>query len=292
MEFKKYQHLERFNSNSKICYGECFIFPKLDGTNGQLYYDSINNIIKAGSRNRELTLDNDNANFYNTIINDQRYKNFFNKFPNHRLYGEWLVSHSIKTYQDSAWRKFYVFDVMIEDEYLDYKAYKNLLEEFNIDYIPCISIMKNPSYEDLIKCLDMTNYLIQDGKGLGEGIVIKNYEYRDAHGRIIWEKIIRNEFKEQHIKTMLPIKQCSDLIEEKIVTKYVTKSFIEKEYYKIITEKQEWSNKYIPMLFGKVFYELINEEMWNIIKEFKSPVINFTTLNYMCIQKIKQIINI
>lgn len=62
MEFKKYQHLERFGNDEVegIELGKLYIFPKLDGTNAQVWLDDEGNI-KAGSRNRELTLEKDNA---------------------------------------------------------------------------------------------------------------------------------------------------------------------------------------------------------------------------------------
>ena len=46
--------------------GKVYVFPKIDGTNGSVWIDD--GIIKAGSRNRELTLDNDNAGFYLSLI--------------------------------------------------------------------------------------------------------------------------------------------------------------------------------------------------------------------------------
>jgi len=40
---------------------------------------------------------------------------------------------------------------------------------------------------------------------------------------------------------------------------------------------------------SKVFYELINEESWHIIKKYKNPKIDFKTLNNLAIQKIKSV---
>lgn len=94
MGFKKYQHIERFGKPDvyTIENGECYVFPKIDGTNSSVWLE--NGEIKAGSRNRELSLDNDNAGFYNYIINDNSILNYLTKHPTHRLFGEWLVPHS------------------------------------------------------------------------------------------------------------------------------------------------------------------------------------------------------
>lgn len=293
MDFLKYQHIERWGTDEVVGIenGTCYIFPKLDGTNASLWMD--NGVLRGGSRRREVSFENDNADFFNTVCNDERYINYFNKYPNHRLFGEWLVPHSLKTYRDDAWRKFYVFDVVIGDEdshqYLHYEDYKEGLDEFNIDYIPPIAIITNPSEENIYRCLEKTGqFLIKDGEGNGEGIVIKNYYFVNKYGRTTWAKIVTNEFKEVHHKTMGAPILINESVEDKIVEKYCTKSFIEKEHSKIVNAEGRWISQYIPRLLSTVYHELINEEMWNIIKEFKNPTIDFKRLNMLIIQSIKK----
>lgn len=295
MEFRKYQHIERFGTDEVdgIEFGKCYIFYKIDGTNASVWLDKEGKV-KAGSRNRELTLENDNAGFYNAIINDERIINYLNTHPSHRLFGEWLVPHTLKTYRQDAWRKFYIFDVCLDKEdgleYIPYDIYKPLLEEFNLDYIPPLAIITNPTYESLIKCLEKTGqFLIEDGKGIGEGIVIKNYDFYNKYKRQTWAKIVANEFKEKHHKKMgCPEIKTEKMIEEKIVDDFCTESFIEKEYTKIVIEQNGWQSKYIPMLLGRVFSELIKEESWNIVKKYKNPKIDYKTLNALVIRKIKE----
>ena len=62
MEFKKYQHIVRLNDTNAegIDVGECYIFPKIDGTNSQVWLDDDGNLC-AGSRNRKLTIESDKA---------------------------------------------------------------------------------------------------------------------------------------------------------------------------------------------------------------------------------------
>ena len=250
MEFKKYQHVERFGSTEvkDIEIGECLIFPKLDGTNSSVWLHDVGHI-RAGSRNRELTLDKDNAGFYAYASSNDNIKNYLEKHPTHRLYGEWLVPHSLKTYRDDAWRRFYIFDVCIDKEdggveYIPYDIYKPLLEEFNLDYIPPLAVIRNGSYDQLIYYLDKNNFLVQDGKGSGEGIVIKNYNFYNRYGRQTWAKIVTNEFKEKHIKEMGS---------------------------------------------PRIWYEFIKEESWNIVKHFKSPTINYKLLNNLVTKRIKEV---
>jgi len=296
MEFRKYQHIERFGTDEVqgIEEGLTYVFPKIDGTNSSVWLDG-NGELKAGSRNRELTLDADNAGFYAWVSQQENIKAYLNKYPKHRLYMEWLVPHSLKTYRDDAWRKAYVFDVCLDEGeeelgYLPYDYYKQQLDEFNIAYILPIAIIKNATYEMYLKLLDCNLFLIKDGCGYGEGIVIKNYDYRNKYGRQTWAKIVRNEFKEAHNKEMgAPILETKVMVEEQIVDKYCTTAFIEKEYEKIRTENGGWTSKYIPMLLGRVFYNLITEESWNFVKEFNLPTVNFKTLNTVVIRKIKQV---
>jgi len=287
-EFVKYQHVERLGTveTEGILNGVCYVFPKIDGTNSSLWMDGG---LKAGSRNRELSLDDDNAGFYSWAVKQIKILNFFHSYPNLRLYGEWLVPHTLKTYEDSAWNNFYVFDVMSNDRYLPYEEYSRLLDEFNIEYIPPICRVENPSLDRLYNQLEKNGYLIKDGMGVGEGIVIKNYNYKNKFGRVTWAKIVRNEFKAKHSKTNIAEIKETLSVEEVIAKKYITESLVEKEYAKIESESG-WSSKYIPRLLNTVFYCLVKEDGWNFIKEHKNPTIDYKRLQFFSNNRIKELL--
>ena len=297
-EFKAYQHIVRYGLDEvlDIGFGKCHIFPKIDGTNASVW---DNEGLNCGSRKRHLSIGSDNAGFLAHITDPviaEKYIKYFEKHPNHRLFGEWLVPHSLKTYRGDTWKHFYVFDVVIDTnniedgmEYIQYEVYKEYLEEFGIDYIPCMAVITNPTHDQLIHWMGLNNFLIEDGKGAGEGIVIKNYGYRSRYGRQVWAKIVSSEFKEKHARAMGPCELNGKLsVEERIVDKYCTESFIEKEYAKLVLDLG-WETKYIPMLLNKIFHELVDEESWNFIKDFSYPVINYKTLKSMVNIKIKQV---
>lgn len=295
MEFKKYQHIERFGNTEvkDIEIGECLVFPKLDGTNSSVWLDDEGSV-KAGSRTRELTLEKDNAGFYAYVLENENIKAYLQKHPTHRLYGEFLVPHSLKTYKNNAWRRFYVFDVCLDKdeavEYIQYDDYKPLLEEFNLNYIPPIAKIKNGNYENFIHCLEQNIFLIEDGKGVGEGVVIKNYNFYNQYNRQTWAKIVTSEFKEKHTKTMgCPEINNEYIVEEKIVNDFCTGTFIEKEFQKLVNEKGEWNNRNIPEFLGRAWYEFVKEESWNFVKKYKNPTVNFRLLNNLLIKKIKEI---
>ena len=294
MGFRRYQHIERYGNAEVegIEFGNCYIFPKIDGTNSQLWFED--GLILGGSRNRTLSLEDDNQGFCEWVARQDNFAYFFSENPYLRLYLEFLVPHTLKTYREDAWRKAYVFDVSVlngeDEEFLSYEVYKPILEKHNIEFIPPICSIKNPTYEDLIQKLDSNIYLIKDGEGFGEGIVIKNYDYHNKFGRQIWAKIVRSEFKEKHVKTMgYPEMDGSKMIEVEFVENYCGATLIDKTYAKIVNETGGWSSKYIPRLLQTVYYDLVNEETWNFIKKNKLPTINFKTLNYLTINRIKEL---
>ncbi len=297
MEFRKYQHVERFGTTEVdgIEFGDCYVFPKLDGSNGSVWV-GCNGKVKAGSRNRELSADDDHAGFYDYVQRDKRIQEYLQQNPRRRLYGEWLVPHTVKTYRDDAWRRFYVYDVCLDDAdgncniHIPYQAYQEGLEEFELDYLAPLAVVRNGKYEDFLKLLERNTCLIKDGEGIGEGIVIKNYEYYNRFGRQTWAKIVSAEFKERHVKEMgVPKVQSSKVVEEAILDEYCTKAFIDKEYAKIVAAKGGWQSRYIPELLGRVWSELVKEECWNIVKKHKNPKIDFKTLNHLVVRKIKQV---
>lgn len=292
-EFKKYQHLERFGTDEvqNIHLGETYIFPKIDGTNASLWFDEHG--LQAGSRNRHLTLDNDNAGFYQWALSQENILEFFKDNDDLVLYGEWLVPHSLKTYRSDAWKRFYVFDVMIYSTgvYLPFKQYESLLKVFKLDYIPPLSICNNADYDRFIKHLEGNNYLIEDGKGSGEGIVIKNYSFQNKYGRTTWAKIVTSEFREKHAKEMgAPTANMKPPVEEEIVKEFVTQALAEKVLEKIRIENDGFSSRMIPQLLNTVYYDLVREDSWNFIKKHKNPNINFSALQHLTFRRVKELL--
>jgi hypothetical protein len=291
MEYRKYIHLERWGTTevSGIDEGLCYVFPKIDGTNAVIFMQDGK--LKAGSRKRELTLDADNAGFYAWVLSEEQsyFVEYFLSNPTHILYGEFLVPHSLKTYRETAWRKFYCFDVYCTEKetFLHFEDYAPKLEEFGIEYIPPIAIVEYPTYERIVSQLQKNDYLIEDGKGVGEGVVVKNYGFTNKYGRVCWAKIVSSEFKEKHAKTMgAPTLTEKKMVEQEIVDKYVTQALCEKVFAKIEAESG-FSSKNIPQLLNIVYYDLVREDCWNFVKEHKNPKIDFRTLQSLTFRKVK-----
>jgi len=288
----KYQHVERFGNVEVegIEFGECYIFPKIDGTNASVWIEGGEP--HFGSRKRELE-DSDNAGFKAENLHNETIMCLLENRPELRLYGEWLVPHSLKTYAPDAWRKFYVFDVCtVSDEggltYLPYDEYSPLLDKFGVEYIPPIAVVKNPSYERLVDIIKQNNYLMDSPDSVGEGIVVKRYDFKNRFGKTVWAKIVTADFKAKHIKAMGPrVITEKQMVEQEIVDKYLTKSMVEKVYNNISVEQDGWSSKFTMRLLSTVYHDLVIEELWPAIKHMKNPTINFKTLQYLTFAKVK-----
>lgn len=298
MDFKKYQHIERLGTTEVegILEGKVYLFYKIDGTNSCIFLKD-NNKLGFGSRNRELSLDNDNGGFANAITNNSELYNNLLKYlkqnPNYIIYGEWLIPHTIKRYNQDAWKKFYVFDVLnIETQaYLSFEEYSKDMQNLNIDFIPPIEILYSPTMDLIKEKLNNTgNYLINDG--LGEGIVIKNYNYKNKYGRTTWAKVLTEEFTQNKMRTRHKNRENKELesIEYNIVKKYLTVDFIQKEFEKFKLEKNGFSSSNIFEFLNRTFTEFYRDNWELILKKFKLPTINFKLLKKIVDDKIKEII--
>ena len=294
MSFIKYMHIEKFG-NIEVegivdLVEPCTVQPKLDGCNSSLWLNDDGSL-GFGSRNRKLSLEKDNQGFMAKFQNDQRFIDFFKQYSHYHLYGEFLVPHSLKDYQDEAWSKFYVFDVYDkeEGEFVQYDDYVPLLENHNIDYIPILAIVHRGTEERFKEIMNNNTYLMKEGC-IGEGIVMRKHGFKNKFGRTVWAKMVRSEFKTKHIKEMGPQKfLAKDFVEEKIVEKYCTEALIEKVFANIINIGGGWSSKCVPRLLETVWYDFIREETWNFLKEFNNPTIDFKVLRKFVTHKIKTV---
>ena len=291
-EFLRYPHLERFGTPEVrgLEEGECYIFPKLDGTNASVWLESGE--IQGGSRKRHLSLDLDNAGFLFWLQRQENIKALLNDYPHLRLYGEWLVPHTVRTYKEDAWNKFYVFDVLdnTTGKFLHYNDYVELLEEYKLDYVPVMNILKNPTVDKLLLIAKTNTFLIKEGEGCGEGIVIKRYDFENQYGRTTWGKIVTDEFRNTKSKnSKKKIEEVNNTTEELIVEKYCTEAFITKEYEKLkLKYDGALEKKHIKELLGRTYDEFIKEEAYIFIKELKNPKVDFKIVGRLVYSKIKE----
>lgn len=289
----KYQHIERLGTDATegIDQGTYYVFAKLDGTNGVLWWEDDR--VRCGSRKRELTAEKDNAGFFAKFSDSAPLTDFFTEHPNLVIYGEWLVHHTVN-YVEMAYKKFYVFDVFDMDEhrYLPYMEYTDLISKIdpeNILVVPPMATVKDSpiTSADIQRYFSCTGLLLQDPTALGEGIVIKNYDYKNIYGRVVWAKVVRDEYKQQKY-TKIETKG-ENPVEELYISKFCTNAFIVKEFEKVKElHEGKWETKFIGRLLGHVYHELVVENTWEFIKKYKNPTVNFRVLRKLCDDAVKK----
>jgi len=293
--YVSYQHVEKLASREVggLLTGDVYVFPKIDGTNAHVWWDGIN--IQCGSRTRTLSPTSDNAGFYAWVMGQEKLKGMAMEMGGYHIFGEWLVPHTLKTYDKQAWRQFYVFDITYEKsgeiKHLHYDRVAELCEEYGVEYIPPLRIIKNPEEKNLIQCLEENFYLIEDGNGKGEGVVLKNYDYVNPFGRQVWAKIVTSDFKTKHRKNAdlggAPRSVGTIPVEQRITDKFLTDDIIDKVFANLSAD-HGWRSQYIPRLLQTIWYDFIREHAWDMVKTFKNPTINYKKLNQLCMIRAKQ----
>lgn len=311
-QFRKYDHLERLGHPEvrDLDLGTIHVFPKLDGTNASVWFDGEH--VQCGSRNRVLSADADNHGFHAYVHGSSpealALRMLVMGAPDIVVYGEWLVPHSLKTYRDDAWRRFWIFDVFNHDTggYMPYESYGESFKAMGLDVITPLCTADNPSRTQLDKMLAANTFLVQDGAGSGEGIVLKNYAWRNQFGRQPWAKIVTTEFREKNTDAfgVRHIKGERDICAE-IANELVTKAFAEKEYAKVVglvaTDKgvdleldpdpdafvAANRHKIIPRFLGTAYYELVREDIHTMLKKWRNPVIDFGRLQKLVTLRLK-----
>ena len=314
-QFRKFDHVERLGHPEvrDLTIGLVHVFPKLDGTNGAVWLDDLGNV-QCSSRNRVLSLEQDNHGFCEWIHGDDPkavgLREYCRQNPDDVVYGEWMIPHTLKTYRAEVWNHFWIFDIFdrVKGRYESWEDYGENLQFQELDVIEPICTIQNPGDEQLQMQVETNTYLIADGAGLGEGVVVKNYLWENVHGRQPWAKIVRNEFKERNKRAFgVTHKEGARVVEAEIAACYCTPAFVGKTRAKVVAEvanekgidlvanpnaqsdiEHEYRHKVIPQLLGRAFHDLVVEESWTFVKKWKNPTINFKLLQSHVIAKVKE----
>jgi hypothetical protein len=298
--FRRYIDVENLGRSDVegILDGEVSLFPKIDGMNAQMWYDG--EIVRCGTRNKEVfEIDDKDARGLWKESRDNKYMAYFLRFPHHRLYGEWLVKNEI-WYKDCHFNQFYVFDVYDEDahKFLDYNQYKFDIDLAEIKYLPLIVNLNNTKKEVIAAIAGgkMAAYLMSYENDVGEGVVIKNYKFKNKYGFVVWAKYV-NDKPTKFYKTTYNASNnqqkplaFEDKFEERVVKKFLDEKAVQKRVTALITQAQTvWKTEMIPQLLNLCWYDFISEEIFEVIDYFKEPVIDFRALRRAVAQRIKEI---
>ena len=283
----KYQHIERWDTE-EVEYlkeiPELVAQPKIDGTNG-LVVCTVNGRgeccqIESGSRNRFLTVEDDNEGFAKYV--SENYDSF-EKATYVIFYGEFTKKGKFLV-KPEFFHKFFVFDIVtmadcVTKTYYDPIQFAEILEKQGIGRIPSYPIsgtLLAEKGEEYLKeeLKGYSRFLMQDQFETGEGFVIKTYsEHRNRYGRQTWAKILYDR----------PRSPADDLYND-VLENWFNQSFLDKEYIKYLeTFSKETFN--IQKFSNIVVREFIKEEISNIIFKKKMPVIDFSRLYKLLVHK-------
>jgi len=283
--FRSYGKIHRIGKDETdgILIGRCAIQEKIDGANVSVWLDAESGDLKMGSRTRILRDDEEFNGFVPYIKNHEGIKKLLNDNPNWRLYGEWLVRHTI-AYSETSYRKMYLFDIWTGAEYLPSNVVVEVGEKYDIPTVPHHGFFDSPTVDQLAEFVGKTQF-----GDRGEGIVIKNLDFVNKFGDVVFAKIVTESFKEDNSVVFGGNNKHSETYYEMyVVNKYLTLPRVKKIMDKlqpIINEKLDM--KHIPRICGTVFHDMMTEEIGSIIKDVTK--LDFKTLQRIAFKKSKQI---
>jgi hypothetical protein len=294
MNFKKYPKVHRLGKDETdgILIGTVHVEEKLDGSNVQIWMEEGE--LQFGTRNQRIT-EGFNG-FVDYCKNDEAIAKFFEDTgEDYRLYGEWLVRHTI-SYNETAYKQFYLFDITLREpelgeeereKFLEREVVKQLAEEFGFKTPQYHGSWTNPTEEDMQTIMGLAGLSALGEEG--EGVVLKNEEFRDKFGNQNYAKIVTEKFKENNGITFGGNNKHSDTYWEMwIVNKYMTLARITKVMQKLqpqIDEKLDL--QHIPRITKTAYHDMLTEEIWEISK--KAGDVNFKSLKRVALKKAVQI---
>lgn len=283
MEFKAYPKIHRLGKEETdgILEQPVTVQEKVDGANISIWIRD--GVVRCGSRTRELT-EGFNG-FVDAVAANPLLLTYLNAWPRHRLYGEWLVKHTI-AYPETAYRKIYLYDVYDEEteEYKSQGFVKDLAEELGLEY-PQIFIQNRLVTEDQIKEVVGKSFI----GPIGEGVVVKNPEFTNKFGDHVYAKVVTEKFKEQNAVAFGGNNKHSETYWEMyIVNKYCTLARVQKVMQKIqATSERRLHMEATSQVANTAYHDLITEEAWDIAK--KVPKVDFKALQRLSMKKFIQI---
>jgi len=283
MEFKKYKKIHRLGveENDGILDGKCYIQEKVDGANTSIWLDD--GIVQCGSRGRHLTGEGFNG-FVPYAQSHVGIKELLNDFPGYRLWGEWLVCHTIK-YSETAYKQWYLFDIDDENGMrLSFDEVLMLSKKYKIKTVELFAVMEKPSLDDI------QHFVGQSSLGeIGEGVVIKNFGFINEFGDTEYAKVVTEKFKENNALVFGGNNKHSDTYWEMfVVNKYITLERVRKIMQKIQpTENRRLNITHTARVINSTYHDMITEEIWEIQKKVKA--INLKKLQHLSCRKAAQI---
>lgn len=231
-EMKKFTKVIRLGHRETVGYlneGEYIVvYEKLDGANASFRLGEEGEIL-AFSRNNPLSIENTLRGFYNFTRNiDVELTK-----PSYIYFGEWLVPHKVD-YADNIGH-FYLFDIYSVEtgEYLSHIEVVTEAMRLGLAIAPIIYAGPYRNYEHLQSFVGRSYFA--KGANEGEGIVVKNVNYRDKYGDQLYVKMVSDAFREV-VSQKAPRDPNAFIAERHFVEQTVTEARVDKHLRKLIDE--------------------------------------------------------
>ena len=262
--------------------------------------------ICAGSRTRQLSSLSDNANFYTWTHSDDPEAVLLRRMLRENkhliVYGEFGVGRvaNIKDYDETAHNKLWIFDMYdtIKETYIHPETVMHVCVACGLAdwWVPYTKI-ENPTQEQIENLAENNQFLLSNANHAGEGVVIRNPDFRNKWGNYVIAKFVLDEFKERKRQPKAGIDSIRIDCEQNIVDYYVTEAELSKAKAKVclalgLKEFDIKNGKCIGMYLNMVFNDAVLAEIADICKRYKRPVIDFQVLNNLCSIKAREYIGL
>ena len=260
-EHKKYTDIIRLGHKSTqgvLNVGDRItITEKIDGANAHFGRDeeSHDGLI-VGSRNQKLSDASTLSGFYFWVIENIYPRDLINGF---RYYGEWAIPHKIK-YRQDVYKNFYLFSIYDETtgQYIDDAIVQSEAIRLGLKTPEYFYEGEYISFEHLQGFVGKSN--TTEIPNTGEGIVVKNVDYRDRFGNQIFVKLVSEAFAEIQSQKLPKDPSRFDEIDS-LVRSVLTENRVEK----ILLKK---------VAMGELHEDFAIEDMGMILKLITSEVFN------------------
>lgn len=233
---KKYVDIERLKDKYALAFSKgehITITEKIDGANASIGFEDGE--LSCFSRKQKLSPENTLRGFYTLVqtFDVEKYREVLG--DRYIIFGEWLVSHTIK-YPATRLSKFYVFDVWDTEveQYVPWSVTKDFAAKLGLTTVPLFYDGPFVSWEHVQSFVGKTE---MDAEPTGEGVVVKSQDRLDnkSSNTPPYVKIVAAKFSEVHQSKphevdpeKLAAKQAAEALAATIVTERRVQKLIEK----------------------------------------------------------------
>lgn len=268
---KKYVDIERLKDKYALAFSKgehITITEKIDGANASIGFEDGE--LSCFSRKQKLSPENTLRGFYTLVqtFDVEKYREVLG--DRYIIFGEWLVSHTIK-YPATRLSKFYVFDVWDTEveQYVPWSVTKDFAAKLGLTTVPLFYDGPFVSWEHVQSFVGKTE---MDAEPTGEGVVIKSQDRLDnkSSNTPPYVKIVAAKFSEVHQSKpheVDPEKLAAKQAAETLAATIVTERRIQKLIEKAVDEgrlRADWDEKDLgtiaKFLCKDVYADCVKEE--------------------------------